>query len=185
MPWASVLEQLSVYRYVEEMKKLYDHMIRQWQEKEMKSAVAGALLSGLENSYVHNESRNNLPGTLWWCAEHVIDVLADDTVVPLKTWASNNAPQLRVLNSFIGATTKSFKSTPYVPLFKRPTEGTSVINPSIAADCFCSASLEERLENAGDKKKQKIDQKNQNNPRVQKQRQEQKNSNIKDKWCPT
>jgi hypothetical protein len=45
------------------MKKLYDHMIRQWQEKEMKSTVTRALLSGLENSYVHNEPKHNANGT--------------------------------------------------------------------------------------------------------------------------
>lgn len=45
------------------MKKLYDHMIRQWQEKEMKGAVAKALLLGLENSYVQNERRNSPNGT--------------------------------------------------------------------------------------------------------------------------
>jgi len=41
------------------------------------------------------------------------------------------------------------------------------------------ASLEERLENAGDKKKQKIVKKNQNNPRIQQQREDQmKKSNA-------
>jgi len=45
------------------MKKVYDHMIRQWQEKEMKSEVNRALLSGLEHSYVHNEPKNSSNGT--------------------------------------------------------------------------------------------------------------------------
>jgi hypothetical protein len=69
-----------------------------------------------------------------------------------------------VINTFVGATTKNYKSTPYLPLFKRPTE----------------ASLEERLENAGDRKKQKIDKKNQTNPRIHKQREGQKGSPVKE-----
>ncbi len=110
------------------MKKVYDHMIRQWQEKEMKSAVSRALLGGLERSYVHNEPKNSSDGKCddeYFWTTPLISFFGniDDAVVSLKTWTSTHAPQLLVVNSFIGATTKSFKNTPYVPLFKRPTEG--------------------------------------------------------------
>jgi hypothetical protein len=108
----------------------------------------------------------------------------DDAILPLKTWADSQAPHLRVINTFVGATTKNYKSTPYLPLFKRPTEGTSMSATTLPKQMNWLApnvaSLEERLENAGDKKKQKIDKKNLTNPRIHKQREGQKGSPVKE-----